>query len=172
MGKMFNEYKISIGNIDCYCSNEEWYLKYIVSELIINFLINNAKDVHGNNLNIDHQFPDWDCWDVLYDDSDDHLEETMYDKEKNRDFPFNLYIDGFIKIAKVISYMLIERRLICPYCSKFDNNFSDNFNALSPIQYYKYYNNKYYIKSTTFKNNNELLNISKFVLNIQRSIMM
>ena len=46
---------------DIYCTFSEWYLKYIVSELTIQYLIFYDKNGKGEKLDVAHQFPDWTC---------------------------------------------------------------------------------------------------------------
>ena len=49
----------------CYTSSE-WYLKYIVSDFTIQYLIFHDKNAKGEKLDKDLQFPDWNCLDYFY----------------------------------------------------------------------------------------------------------
>ena len=72
--KIYRELKVHVGNVDCECSMEEFYLKDIVSKLIIEFLINYDSD----KLYI---FPDFLCWDYLYTILEDNMDEMENDQE-------------------------------------------------------------------------------------------
>ena len=52
--KLYSDLKNHVGNVDCECSMEEWYLKDIVSKLTIKFIIN-------YDLDDTYIFPDFAC---------------------------------------------------------------------------------------------------------------
>ena len=110
--KSYSDLNNHVGIVDCECSMEEWYLKYIVSKLTIKFLINYDSD----KLNI---FPDFDSWDCLYTIFEDDMDEIKNDKMESEKYPFTLDRDGYKKLVMTIPYMLIEKVNVCPYCVKF-----------------------------------------------------
>ena len=60
---------------DTCCTSNEWYLKYIVSELTIQYLIFHDNNAKGEKLDKDLHFPDWNCWDYFYNSIEKHLLE-------------------------------------------------------------------------------------------------
>ena len=102
---------------------EEWYLKKIVSDLTIKFLID-------YNIDTNFIFPEFDSWEILYYILGEDDDQGTYSQ-----YPFDLDREGYKKIIRAISYILIEQTHVCPCCVKFDNQFFYNFLVPGPIDY-------------------------------------
>ena len=106
----------------CYTSSE-WYLKYIVSDFTIQYLIFHDKNAKGEKLDKDLQFTDWNCWDYFNESIKNHLYENEEDMEEYINTLFFYSREHFRKLVKIIRYMLIERNVFYLCCNKFDNIF-------------------------------------------------
>ena len=96
---------------DTCCTSSEWYLKYIFSELTVQYLIFHDKNANGEKLDNDLQFPDWNCWDCFMILLINHLYENEEDMEEYINAPYYYNRKHFKKLVKIIPYMLIERNV-------------------------------------------------------------
>ena len=88
MNNTYGKLRKHFNKPDTCCTSSEWYLKSIVSELTIQYLISYDNNAKGEKLDEDHQFPDWSCWDSLYDSIGEHLLDDEEDMKEYIHTPF------------------------------------------------------------------------------------
>ena len=123
MNNTYDKLRKHFNKPDTCCTSSEWYLKSIVSELTIQYLIFNDKNAKGEKLDEDHQFPAWSCSNSFYDSIGEHLYDEEDDMKEYRDTQLFYSREYFRKLVKSIPYVLIERICFCPCCNKFDDIF-------------------------------------------------
>ena len=84
--------------------------------MTIKFLRLHTKDVNGNEIVENLQFPDWQCVYSLCEDIEHYLNENHSLHDEYKGHKFDLDREGFIQIVKMIPYILIEKNHACPCC--------------------------------------------------------